>query len=179
MGSREIQIWSPGAPRGAHNDARKGPKPKKTKTQHTRIFLPVSCCPCRRHFPVVFDFGGLFGIPRGRPARIGAPPEPRKRVRNRARDTLRAPARVSGPFWVDLGSIWGRFWVDSPLLIPIAQCPVPCAHYHVPIAHCSLLITHCPLHHPFDKGCLGVDFPNQADWQGGALHFRGQRSGKP
>ena len=44
----------------------------------------------------------------GRPASFGAPPEPRKRVRNRARDPLGA---LGGP-GVDFGSIRDPFWFD-------------------------------------------------------------------
>ena len=62
-------------PRGIQNDARKTPKPKKTETQCTPIFLSFSCCPCRPHFRVFWDFGGLFRISRSRPALFWVPQE--------------------------------------------------------------------------------------------------------
>jgi hypothetical protein len=80
--------WSPGGARGDQNGARERPKPEITRNADRRIFLPVSFCPCRRHFRSVLKFLGSLGGPLGPPgilrSHLGTP----KSSKNRVKSTL-------------------------------------------------------------------------------------------
>jgi hypothetical protein len=106
-------LGHPGAPKMTPGRARN----RKRRKRNTRIFLPVSCCPLPPSFPRALRFWGSFWDLLGAPGKKGAPPVPRKRVRNVPGIVPGTPFGRRRGFWVDCGSIWGRFGVDFRSLL--------------------------------------------------------------
>ena len=118
--------WSPGAPWGSQNDARKGTKSKRRKRNILVSLCRFCVVPDALIFTCSLILGGLFAISRGKQRTRAPPPEPRKRVRTHAKSCpgpLWTPARIArdpfghfGSILVDWGSIWGSilepFWIN-------------------------------------------------------------------
>ena len=111
QGPRRTQsgpLGDPGAPKMMPGRARnrKGPK------NPTFIYFCFPVSPPPPSFSRVLRFWGSFWDLLGAPGKKGAPPGPRKRDRNVSGIVPGTPFGRRRGFWVNLGSIWGRFGVD-------------------------------------------------------------------
>ena len=106
MVPKKVPKWTQHPPEASQNQ----PKPEKTTNAYRHIFLPVSFCPCRRHFRSFLFFFGFLGGPLGPPgnyeAILGSRMDP-KIIKQMSKIHLRAPrAPQEGPGGVLRGS-WG------------------------------------------------------------------------